>query len=347
MNVSKITDDDLRKIANCAVPTVAEVCALADAELSRRAAKVENAIDAERAASLIEAKIVHGRPDGSFSDGYNRSIVDSVGVVLGMAGIPPYAKVDDRNKLISAEEYKLKFDLAEQKRINAVKRYEKAEEQCDKAIECLRKYKDALALEGGTLVNGFIKWRPRENVLPAGMAVLPETEAKLEKVEPVVTPIQMVSDSGYIHDWTPYCIKHGCEPYEAAKPKPASVTITNPCGHGCNKVGIDCDNCADKPVRGNPNDAEVKRFADNEARRVFGMPPLPQTAGEVAVAIPTLADVPIGAVAVIRTAKAVWDSLVVAKSAGYTFVGNSIKWPDNRIVERWYWPQPAVKREGK
>ena len=33
-----------------------------------------------------------------------------------------------------------------------------------------------------------------------------------------------------------------------AKPKPASVTIANPCGHGCNKVGIDCDNCADKPV---------------------------------------------------------------------------------------------------
>jgi hypothetical protein len=78
-------------------------------------------------------------------------------------------------------------------------------------------------------------------------------------------------------------------------------------------------------------------------------PKLEQTAGEGAIAIPTLADVPIGAVAVIRTANAVWESLVVAKSAGYTFVGNSIKWPDTRIVERWYWPQDAVNRmrEGK
>jgi hypothetical protein len=38
MNVNEITDDDLRKIANCAVPTVAEVCALAQAERSRREA---------------------------------------------------------------------------------------------------------------------------------------------------------------------------------------------------------------------------------------------------------------------------------------------------------------------
>jgi hypothetical protein len=47
-------------------------------------------------------------------------------------------------------------------------------------------YKDALALEGGELVNGFIRWKPRFNVTPQGMsAIVTEAAKPAEKAEAV------------------------------------------------------------------------------------------------------------------------------------------------------------------
>ena len=180
--------------------------------------------------------------------------------------------------------------------------------------------------------------------------------ARAEKVGPVVAS-GPPCDYGYMCP-TPTKRCRDCRAeHNSAKPKPASVAYAIegvPATAGeCAAFaqGVDAVKTAPIAVAGSGAarllDADVRDARRKHLDSLDG--DKPQTAGEGAIAIPTLADVPIGAVAVIRTAKAVWESLVVAKSAGYTFVGNSIKWPDTRIVERWYWPgnKENRMREGK
>jgi hypothetical protein len=130
--------------------------------------------------------------------------------------------------------------------------------------------------------------------------------------------------------------------HQAAKPKPASVP-TGSC-YGCLKfnppyctmIGSiaphDAGGCASKET---PKDN-------------------PQTAGEGAIAIATLADVPIGAVAVLfhhqhlpTSGEVHW--LVVGKANGNVYVGLSSVFRETVKIKKWYWPQDAVNRmrEGK
>ena len=83
-----------------------------------------------------------------------------------------------------APEVKTDYEWAEEERIKAVQRYERAEAQVDSALECLDAYKKALAVEGGKMVKGKIVWTPKENIRNAVEMPIVQSAPEVKAIEP-------------------------------------------------------------------------------------------------------------------------------------------------------------------